>query len=353
MASRTISAKISSSKTCKHEDNAAFTSSLSFGAAVNDQSCVGGEITFSAFKGYGSSYYFIIYIDGKEACETREITDDNGDSHELITYIDSSSNINSDVLLRSTGNISVLVISNTGSSSDVCGFASGCEITIKASYGSGEDVGAVTEPSNVKVSKTLSKSAVDLTWKAGSAGTNNPVTGYNVLYTDSADGVTWGTWATASGSPLTGTRLSVSPPAKAGWYRKFRVRTLGSSGVSYHSAYVESSNMLRRDHDALDGFTDPTLTAKVSIVKALYITELQDRVNTLHTFYNLGGYNFTPCTAGVTKIAKWTELVNEIREAIDQICTASGKTHETWIAFDVNCPRVDVIQQLRDVALAL
>lgn len=136
-------------------------------------------------------------------------------------------------------------------------------------------------------------------------------------------------------------------------YRKFKVWTLGAAGSSYNSATGTESASTYRGHDPLPAFTDPTLTAKVSVVKALYITELQDRVNTLRGFYGLSAYSFMACTAGVTSMAKWTDLVNEIRAAIDEICTASGKTHETWISFTVNCPRLDVLQQLRDVVLAL
>lgn len=352
MPSRTLSAKLSSTKTCQHEDVAKFSSSVSIDEAVEGAKCKGGEITFSSFKGWGKSYYFIIYIDGVEACETKEINDQNDSTHELTTYIDTSVSIDSEALLTGDGDIEVVVIDNTSPyTDDVCSFRDGCKITIEASYeATATKVGA---PSNVKVSKTFSEDAVNLTWDAGSSGTNNNVTGYDVQYCDSADGSTWGSWTTASGSPVTDTQLSVSPPSTEGYYRKFRVRTRGSAGSSYYSSYVESSNTLRRSHEALEGFTDPTLTPKVSIVKAVYITELQDRINTLRSFYGLSSYSFTTCTAGVTKIAKWTDLINEIRTALDETYTAAGETHADWIAFDVNCPRVDVLQQLRDAVMAL
>lgn len=355
MSSRTLSASISSTKTCKHEDSAVFSSSTSAGAAVSNSKCVGGTITFSKFRGWGGSYYFIIYIDGEEAFETREINDQNSESHELTTYIDMDADIDSDVILKNSGNIEVLVIDNNSPyTDDVCSFREDCEITIEAYYEAIVTTTKVGAPSNVKVAKTLSRNAVDLTWKAGSAGNSNNVTGYDVQYQDRAPTGSWpSSWTTASGSPVTTNKLSVSPPSTAGYYRRFQVRTRGSAGSSYYSAYVTSSNMLRKDHDPLAAFTDPTLTANVSVVKALYITELQSRVNTLRTFYGLSSYSFTTCTAGVTKIAKWTDLVNEIRTAIDGVCTASGKTHADWIVFDVNCPRVDVIQQLRDVVMAL
>ena len=145
----------------------------------------------------------------------------------------------------------------------------------------------------------------------------------------------------------------MSPSSTYGNYRKFRVRTQGAAGSDYYSDWLESENVLRRDHAALAGFTDSTLTAGTSLVKALHMQELQDRTNTLRAFYGLTAYAFTTITAGQTSLAGWTAHVNEIRAAIEEVCTASKKTHETWISFSINCPRADVIQQLRSVILAL
>lgn len=208
----------------------------------------------------------------------------------------------------------------------------------------------VSPPSDVKVAKSFSAVDVDLTWKAGHAGTQNSVSGYDVQYADSADGSAWGDWNTAAGSPTIRTVLSVSPPNSNGHYRKFRVRTRGSAGSEYYSEFVESTNTLRKAHEALEGFTDSPLSAGMP-VKALHMTELHDRVNTLRAFYDLSDYTFSLIDA--RGIAGWTDHVKEIRTAIDEVYLVADESHDAWIAFSVNCPRADVIEQLRTVVLAL
>lgn len=212
------------------------------------------------------------------------------------------------------------------------------------------------EPTAPTLEATLSREPVRLTWGAGSGGTGNSVTGYDVERCLSADGSSWGSWEGVPGSPVTGTEMRVSPPDTAGSYYKYRVRTRGSAGSDYYSGWVTGEagkTTLRCDHEPLAGFTDDPLTAGASPVKALHMQELQSRVSTLRTFYGLGAYSFTTITAGVTSLAGWTTHVNQVRAAIEDVCSASGKTHENWISFSTNCPRADVIQQLRSVILAL
>ena len=205
------------------------------------------------------------------------------------------------------------------------------------------------------LSSTLSSGDVTLSWSGAKAGTQNAIQSYEIQYCESSNGSSWGSWTTLRtvSSTATGDSTSVSPSSTYGNYRKFRVRTQGAAGSDYYSDWLESANVLRRDHAALAGFTDSTLTAGTSPVKALHMTELQDRVNTLRTFYGLSAYSFTTITAGTTGLSGWTAHVNQIRTAIEDICTASGKTHETWISFSVNCPRADIMQQLRNIILAL
>ena len=209
------------------------------------------------------------------------------------------------------------------------------------------------EPTSPKLSATLSRDAVKLSWGAGSAGTNNSVTGYDVQRRESTDGNNWGSWENVPGSPVTTTEMNVSPPNTAGNYYQYQVRTRGSAGSNYYSGWVISINTLRRKWDAFGAWTDDPLVAEETPIKALHMQELQSRVNTLYAFYGLGTYNFTTITAGTTSLAGWTTHVNQIRAAIEDVCNASGKTHENWISFSVNCPRADVIQQLRSVILTL
>lgn len=222
------------------------------------------------------------------------------------------------------------------------------EFSITVEYDEYSKCGA---PTACKLSGTLATSNVTLSWSGAKAGTGNAITGYQVQRAESSDGSTWGSWATLKTVSTTATSgsLSVAPPTTPGNYYKFRVRTQGAAGSSYYSGYKESTNTLRRDHAPLEGFTDTTITAEATPVKALHMQELQDRVNTLRTFYGLTAYGFTQIVAGQTSLAGWSAHVLEIRTAIDGI----GKDHDAWLTLEENRPRADIVQQLRDVVLSI
>lgn len=202
--------------------------------------------------------------------------------------------------------------------------------------------GAPTSPA---VSQTLSRGAVTLSWGAGSAGTNNSVMGYDVQQRESTDGSSWGSWATVSRSPVTGTSLDVTPPGTVGNYYQYRVRTRGSAGSDYYSGWVTSTNTLRRKWDAFGAWTDQTLTAGVSSIRAVHLTQLQERVAAIRAFYGLSAYSFTAVTARQTKIAQWAALIGELRSAIDGITT----NHAAWNTLEAGKPRIAHITQLRDI----
>lgn len=202
--------------------------------------------------------------------------------------------------------------------------------------------GAPTSPT---VSATLSRGAVTLSWGAGSAGTNNSVTGYDVEQRESTDGSSWGSWATVSGSPVTVTSLDVTPPGTVGNYYQYRVRTRGSAGSDYYSGWVTSTNTLRRKWNAFGAWTDATLTAGVSSIRAVHLTQLQERIAAIRAFYGLSAYAFTEVTARKTKIAQWAALIGELRSAIDGITT----NHAAWNTLEAGKPRIAHITQLRDI----
>lgn len=204
------------------------------------------------------------------------------------------------------------------------------------------DCGAPTSPA---VSATLSRGAVTLSWGAGSESANNSVTGYDVERRESSDGSSWGSWATVSGSPVTGTSLDVTPPGTVGNYYQYRVRTRGSAGSDYYSGWVTSTNTLRRKWDAFGAWTDQPLTAGVSSIRAVHLTQLQERVSAIRAFYGLSAYTFTTITARQTKIAKWAALIGELRSAIDGITT----NHAAWNTLEAGKPRIAHITQLRDI----
>lgn len=203
----------------------------------------------------------------------------------------------------------------------------------------------VGSPSGLTLSSTLSRGAVELAWQAGSAGTNNSVAGYDVQYRDSEDGATWpGSWQTADGSPTTALKLSVSPPETAGHYRQFRVCTRGSAGSSYDSDYVAALSLLRRKWDAFGAWEDETLTAGQSHIRAVYITQIRERIDVIRAFYGLAAYAYTPLAAGVTGIAQWAALIKELRFAVDEIGAA-----QSWNTLEEGKPRIAHITQLRQI----
>lgn len=220
----------------------------------------------------------------------------------------------------------------------------GNEATLTIEY---EEFSKCSAPTSVSIQHERTAAATNvLSWSGASAGDNNPITGYFVQYSDSADGVAWDGWheygsidtAETSGS------MTVSMPA-ANMFRKWQVWTIGTAS-GYDSESGAESPASYRGHEPLEGFTDDPLTAG-TYVKALHMTELQDRVNTLRAFYGLSAYVFSPIDA--RGIAGWTEHVNELRAAIDEMKVE----HETWLEIPVNCPRADVMNQLRAVAMAL
>lgn len=220
------------------------------------------------------------------------------------------------------------------------------EIYLRIDYTGGYT--ACGAPTSVTLAKSMSMGGtVELAWSGATPGTGNAISGYQVQRCPSADGVTWGAWedlAQPAASPL-----AVEPPSTPGHYYKYRVRTKGAAGSAYYSGYKECATTLRRDHEPLEGFTDDPLQPGITPVKALHMAELQDRVSTLRSFYGLTAYTFTPAIAGETGLALWRAQVEELRAAVDEISTA----HDAWIDIPVNCPRADVIHQLRAVVLSL
>ena len=200
-------------------------------------------------------------------------------------------------------------------------------------------------PGTPQLQKSMSREGVTLTWSAGADGTGNSVTGYDVEQSDSADGLAWGAWQTAPGTPATGTSATVYPPAAAGYYRRFRVRTRGTAGGDWYSGWVQSAGALRRKWDAFGAWTDAALTAGVSGIRAVHLTQLQERVNVIRAFYGLQAFVFTPVAARKTKIAKWAQLISEIRTAIDQITTE----HEAYNTLREGRPKIANVTQLRRI----
>lgn len=207
-------------------------------------------------------------------------------------------------------------------------------------------------PTSVTLGKTLSSGEqVQLSWSGASAGNSNAITGYEVYRYESSDGASWGSGVrvgSVSTSATSGS-LMVDPPSTYGNYYRFSVRTLGAAGASYYSGWTNSGNTLRRNHAPFGAWTDPTLTAGSTKVKAVHLSEMQTRVNTLLAFYGKSTRSFTGCTSGATSLANWLTCITELRNAIDSL----GVSHDTWIAVTVNKPTAAVMEQLRTVIMAI
>lgn len=246
------------------------------------------------------------------------------------------------------GSITVYAKANTTHSSQ----STMGDFTITVNYT--EDTKHCVEPESVLVngkSETVFATGDRLTlaWSGAQAGTANSIRGYRICSYDSTDGGnTWDNFQTICEVETSATIASTTVDAPAiGTQRKFLVYTLSAVSEEYDSPGAAESPVVVGGHPALEGFTDPVLIAGTTMVKALHMQELQDRVTTMRQYYGLGRYDFSAIVSGETSLGSWTRHVNEIRAAIDEI----GLQHETWLTIPENKPRVDVMMQLREVIL--
>lgn len=66
-------------------------------------------------------------------------------------------------------------------------------------------------------------------------------------------------------------------------------------------------------------YTQPTITAGGTIVKAADITELQTALNVIRDGYGMDDFTFTPCEAGVTSLTLWQTHIEEMHDCIREI----------------------------------
>jgi len=107
-------------------------------------------------------------------------------------------------------------------------------------------------------------------------------------------------------------------------------------------------------------WTDPSLVAGDTPIKAVHMTELRAIINNVRAYYGIAPYAWGQAiTAGATTLAGWTGHVQEMRTAIEQIAAlvngwdTGSSTHNislpAWIAISQNTPSAAVIAQLRSV----
>lgn len=104
-------------------------------------------------------------------------------------------------------------------------------------------------PTACSVSATLAEGSVTLSWSGAGNGAGNTITSYEIQFSESGDGSTWGSWAalTTVNTTATSGSVSVSPSTTRGYYRRFQVRARGSAGSSYYSAWKVSTNSVRKN----------------------------------------------------------------------------------------------------------
>jgi len=313
---------------------------------------------------------------------------------------------------------------------------------------------ACTPPSSASVSPSISEDNATLAYSGAAGGTSNAITGYEVQYAESIDGITWDSWqalkvvASSSGSGS----FEVEPSSTRGNYRKYQMRTRGAAGSDYYSTWKAVSGTVRRnsapavpaitapadnttiynstprilatvgsDADshaqtvtasdftpssagdqavakklvlrrtsaysagaqsvsikatdilnvdssdanraftyAVPSWTDGTLTAGTTKIKAAHMNELRTAVNNVRAYYGLAAVSWAQAiTAGSTSIGGWKDHVLELRGAIDDIVSlvngwdTASSTHNipaiSWLAIPTNSPSKAVMDQLRAV----
>ena len=93
--------------------------------------------------------------------------------------------------------------------------------------------------------------------------------GYEIQRAESSDGTNWSDWTTIA--EQTTNTLIVSPPNPYGNYYRYRVKTRGES---LDSAWKNCTNILRKDHQPIEKYTDSTIVVGETLVKAIHMTEL-------------------------------------------------------------------------------
>ena len=124
--------------------------------------------------------------------------------------------------------------------------------------------GVCGAPASVALTALLAEVDPTLSWSGATSGDGNQITGYEIEYTESVDASTWGVWTAllsiASAAAEGSAAVTISPTR--GNYRKYRIRTQGSLGADYASAWVETAAARRN--------SVPMAPAFVSALPAIY-----------------------------------------------------------------------------------
>jgi hypothetical protein len=122
-------------------------------------------------------------------------------------------------------------------------------------------------PTMTSLPATVAENDPTLTWSGATAGSNNAITGYEIQYCESSNGNSWGTWTDLKVVESTSTSGSttVALSSTRGYYRKYRIRTQGSAGSSFYSAWKETASVRKN--------TIPNQATSVTASPVLYSTD--------------------------------------------------------------------------------
>lgn len=111
------------------------------------------------------------------------------------------------------------------------------------------NITACGEPTVFSLSTTIAEGGLNLSWSEATAGAGNSIIGYEIEYSDSSDDSTWGAWSPLKTVMTSGNSgsTSASPSSTRGYYRRFRIRPLGTAGSSYYSIWKISANSVRKN----------------------------------------------------------------------------------------------------------
>lgn len=180
----------------------------------------------------------------------------------------------------------------------------GCGITTSRTFTSA--CASVPAPSSFHATAN-GGSSVSVTWSAVSGAAS-----YEVSRT--SNGSTW----TVIGAPAATTFVDLTPTA--GTVYLYRVRGIDSG--SYPGSYSSS------DFAAAFDFTDPTLFAQATLVRAAHITELRTAVNALRSLVGLGGAAFTDPDPTGTPARRLH--IEELRARLAEAIAAAGRPGVTY-----------------------
>ncbi len=168
---------------------------------------------------------------------------------------------------------------------------------------------------------------------------------------------------TLAASGYTASSGGAQAPGKKLVLRRSSALSPGGQSVSVAStdALGVASGMVARSFTySVPSWTDPSLVAGDTSIKAVHMTELRAAINNVRAYYGMAAYPWAQAiTAGTTALAGWTGHVQEMRTAIEQVAalvngwdTGSSTYNITlpaWIAIPQNTPSAAVIAQLRSV----